>query len=116
MQVKGQCGNWLNALDMVELNVELLAEEFVKAKETAANAKRQVDVLKKKLGQVMDLENNDDLSTCEWKILRQEEGGGPRLLSKVELQEKHGTKWIEENSKEGKPITKFYVRKKKTGE
>ena len=109
MQVKGQCGNWLNALDMVELNVELLAEEFVKAKETAANAKRQVDVLKKKLGQVMDLENNDDLSTCEWKILRQEEGGGPRLLSKVELQERHGTKWSEENSKEGKPILFKYV-------
>ena len=57
----------LNALDMVELNVELLAEEYVKAKEAAAIAKRQVDVLKKKLGQVMDLKNNDDLSTCNWK-------------------------------------------------
>ena len=115
-EVKEQYGNWLNALDMVELDVELLAEEFVKAKEAAAIAKRQVEVLKKKLGQVMDLENNDDLSTCEWKILRQEEGGGSRLLSKAELQEKYGKVWIEENSKDGKPRTAFYVRKKKAGE
>ena len=113
MQVKGQYGNWLNALDMVELNVELLAEEYVKAKEAAAIAKRQVDVLKKKLGQVMDLENNDDLSTCDWKILRQEEGGGLRLLSKLELQEKHGKLWIVANSKEVNQLPNFTCVKRK---
>ena len=32
----------VNALDMVELNVELFAEEYVKAKEAAAIAKRQL--------------------------------------------------------------------------
>ena len=70
--------------------------------------------MKKKLGQVMDLENNNDLSTCDWKILRQEEGGGSRLLSKVELQEKHGTKWIEENSKQGKTqLPSFTCAKRK---
>ena len=64
----------------------------------------------------MDLEGLDDLSTCDWKILRQEEGGGKKLMNKKELQEKHGTEWIRENSKDGNPIVKFYVRKKKLGE
>ena len=104
------------ALDMVELNVELLAKEFEEAHAAEAAAKRLKANLKKKLGQIMDLEANDDLSTCNWKILRQEEGGGKKLLSKAELQEKHGTEWVTQNSKDGKPVTKFYIRKKKLGE
>ena len=97
---------------MVELNVELLAKENDNQKMIRALADREIKVLKSKLGQIMDLEGLDDLSTCDWKILRQEEGGG----NKKELQEKHGTEWIRENSKDGNPIVKFYVRKKKLGE
>tara|TARA_Y100000004_G_C8803192_1_gene364364 strand:- start:402 stop:707 length:306 start_codon:yes stop_codon:yes gene_type:complete len=101
---------------MVELDVELLAKQYEEAHEAEAAAKRMKANIKKKLGQIMDLENTDDVSTCDWKILRQEEGGGKRLLSKAELQEKLGTKWISENSKDGKPVIKFYIRKKKLGE
>lgn len=101
---------------MVELDVELLAKQYVEAHAAEAAAKRTKAAIKTKLGQIMDLENRDDLSTCDMKILRQEEGGRTLLLSKVELQEKYGTVWIEENTKEGNPITKFYIRKKKSGE
>ena len=101
---------------MVELNVELLAKQYIDAHTAEATAKRTKAAIKIKLSQIMDLEDNDDLSTCDMKILRQEEGGRTLLLSKVELQEKYGTVWIEENTKEGKPITKFYIRNKKPGE
>jgi hypothetical protein len=37
-------------------------------------------------------------------------------MKKDDLQEKYGKTWIEENSVEGKPITKFYIRQKKSGE
>ena len=104
------------ALDMVELNVELLAQQYEEQSQIAKMAEAQKRIIKKQLGQIMDLQKQDNLSTCEWKILRQEESGGTRLMKKDDLQEKFGKTWIEENSIEGKPITKFYIRKKKSGE
>jgi len=101
---------------MVELNIELMAEEYERQCSIAKQADAQKRIIKKKLGLIMDLESSDDLSTCEWKILRQEESGGTRLMKKDDLQEKFGSTWITENSVDGKPVTKFYIRKKKAGE
>ena len=82
----------LIALDMVELDVELLAQQYEEQSQIAKMAEAQKRIIKKQLGQIMDLQGQDNLSTCEWKILRQEESGGTRLMKKDDLQEKFGKK------------------------
>jgi hypothetical protein len=103
--------NGLAALDMVELNVELLAHQYEEAKEAAKNAAREAKILREKMCQIMDLQGSNDMQTSNWSIWRTESVKNG-LMTKKELQTKYGVSWIEENTVKKTPTVTFYVSKK----